>query len=307
MNFVKRGILITSAVLFAWMLGAVRAPGFALERVEIVDDTGGSVLFDRPAARIVSLYAGHTENLIAIGARDKLVAASNGDDPKLLGGLPRLGMKPGLEGIIALKPDAVLTRPMNVRSQEALYSKLASLGVKVLAIDPPSWEEFPAYIELLSRLTGDPDPGRKADDARRLMNVNRPRETRARGAVLITNGRSMATCTPDSWAAHIMEQAGFPSVAADAKPVSNGSVIAVFGAERMLASDKSIDVVLLQRGAMNAMSASDFMADSRFSRMKAVQNGMAFDVDEADISRPSLLRLERNVIENLRKIVTDGR
>jgi iron complex transport system substrate-binding protein len=294
-------------MLFIRGFGFVQVPCFALGPIEIVDDTGKSVLFDRPATRIVSLYAGHTENLIALGARDKLVAASNGDDPELLGGLLRLGVKPGIERIITLKPDVVLTRPMNVRSQEALYGRLASLGVKVLAIDPPSWEEFPVYIGLLSRLTGDPDPERKANDARRLMNVNHSEKNRAQGAVLITNGRSMTTCTPDSWAAHIMERAGFPSVAADVKPMSGGSVIAALGAERLLASDKSIDVVLLQRGAMNTMRASDFMADPRFSKMKAVQNGMAFDVDEADISRPSLLRLEKNVIGNLRKIVTDGR
>jgi iron complex transport system substrate-binding protein len=88
-----------------------------------------------------------------------------------------------------------------------------------------------------------------------------------------------------------MEMAGFSNAATDVKPVSGGSVIAALGAERLLALDKSIDVILLQRGAMNSVSASAFMADSRFTTMRAVRNGMAFDVDEADISRPSLLRL----------------
>ncbi|MDR2780417.1 MAG: hypothetical protein LBB28_04755, partial [Synergistaceae bacterium] len=72
------------------------------------------------------------------------------------------------------------------------------------------------------------------------------------------------------------------------------------------ASDGEIDIVLLQQGAMNTTRAEDFMNDPRFSSMKAVKNGMIFDVPEEDISRPSLLRLKRSV-RNLRELISSRR
>ncbi|MDR3321656.1 MAG: ABC transporter substrate-binding protein [Synergistaceae bacterium] len=304
MHFVKKGILITTLSLFVVGPGIARSHDVA-GFTEVLDDMGTLVSFDGPVLRVVSLYAGHTENLIAIGAGDRLVAASNGDDPEITGALPRLGAKPGVEQIAAMKPDLVLTRPMNVRAQAALYERLRSLGVRVLAMDPPAWDEFPAYIELLSRLVGDENPGLAAAEARRLMNA--PPSGAGSGAVLITNGRNMATCTGDSWAAHIMERAGFSNAARNASPLTGGGVIAAFGAERLLAADNGIDVVLLQQGAMNTVRASDFMNDPRFSGMRAVRAGNVFDISEADISRPSLLRLERGVIGDLGRLAAVGR
>jgi iron complex transport system substrate-binding protein len=288
------------------MAQAPSAEGEQAKYIEAADDTGAVLRLEAPARRIVSLYAGHTENVIAIGARDYLVAASSGDDPKLTGGIPLLGSKPGLEQIMSLKPDLVLTRPMLVRSQEALYERLRGLGVKVLAIDPPTWEEFPGYIELLSRLVGDASPERAALEAKSLLSAGAVRKNAA-GAVLITNGRSMATCASDSWAARMMELAGFRNVASGLARALPGGVIASLGPERLLAADKDIDVVLLQNGAMNAMSAADFMSDPRFSGLRAVREGRVFDVSEADISRPSLLRLKMGVAEDLGKLTNFGR
>jgi iron complex transport system substrate-binding protein len=116
----------------------------------------------------------------------------------------------------------------------------------------------------------------------------------------------MATCTPDSWAAHVLLSAGFRNAAERAKPVSPGSVIASFGAEFVIAANEEIDVILLQQGAMNTVSASDFMKDSRFAGLKAVRNGMVFDVPEADVSRPSLERLGKGVLRSLRERVVAG-
>ena len=78
------------------ILFLVALQGGTAESFEVRDDLGSSVAFDAPAARIVSLYAGHTENLIAIGAKGKLVAVSQADDAKITGSLPRLGIKPGI-------------------------------------------------------------------------------------------------------------------------------------------------------------------------------------------------------------------
>ena len=84
-------------------------------RSPIIDDMGEKVVLDGRASRIISLYAGHTENLIALGVGDSIVAV--GHDAGDLGlSVPVLGPRPGIERIIALKPDVVLTLPMMARA-----------------------------------------------------------------------------------------------------------------------------------------------------------------------------------------------
>ena len=63
-------------------------------------------------ARIVSLYPGHTDNVVALGAGAKLVGISENDNEGLLPGVPRFSMKAGPEALLALRPDLVLTRTL---------------------------------------------------------------------------------------------------------------------------------------------------------------------------------------------------
>ena len=274
------------------------------EGLQITDDMGVTVTLESPARGIVSLYAGHTENLIAIGAKDIIVAVGRTGAGDWGLGVPRLGVKPGIEQVIALSADMVLTRPMLVRSDKAFYDALRSMGVMVLSIDPPSWEKFADYIGMLADITGMGDEPEKAAES--LMRSMPSPGNGGPGAFLVTNGKTMATCTSDSWAAHILEAAGFRNAARDAVALSPGSVIAGYGAERLLASDEDIDVILLQQGAMNTVSAEEFMRDPRFSAMRAVRAGMVFDVSEADVSRPSLMRLRNGAIEELRELAVAG-
>lgn len=268
--------------------------------VRVTYDTGETVVPREGLPRIVSLYAGHTENLIAIGARGAIVAIGHeGEDLGM--SVPVLGIKPGIEQMIALSPDVVLTRPMMANSRVSFYNTLKSMGIRVLSIDPPTWDEFPEYIDTLSRIVGVGD-GPKKEMIETMRESGAVNESRI-AVFLVTNGRTMATCTPDSWAAHIIELAGFSNAASNAVPISKGSVVAGFGAERLMALGDEIDVVLLQQGAMNTTLAEDFMRDPRFATMRAVRNGMVFDVPEADISRPSLLRLANGAVHALRDLV----
>ncbi|MDR1137879.1 MAG: ABC transporter substrate-binding protein [Synergistaceae bacterium] len=270
----------------------------------MTDDMGELVVTDKKSPRIVSLYAGHTENLIAIGARERIVAIGHDGEEWGLS-VPVLGAKPGIEQLAALAPDIVLTRPMMARSQGFFYNALKTFGISVVALDPPEWDDFGRYIELLGFVSGIGDGvGKMASDIMKDV-ASEAGEKGDVGVFLVTNGRTMATCTPDSWAAHVIETAGFRNAARGAVPVSNGSVIASFGAERLLASDGEIDIILLQQGAMNTTRAEDFISDPRFSSLSAVKNGMIFDVPEKDISRPSLLRLKR-AVHALRELVSAG-
>ena len=268
----------------------------------ITDDMGEKIVLDVPVSRIVSLYVGHTENLIALGARGAVIAT--GHETGDLGlSVPVLGQKPGIEQIVALGPDLVLTRPMMARSQEPLYAALRALGIPVMSLDPPTWDEFPAYIETLWKIAGDEAP--KNTDIERMPEPDAG-DRRKLSVFLVTNGRTMATCTEDSWASHIMKSAGFNNAASGAVPLTQGSVVAGFGAERLVALGDEIDVILMQQGAMNTTRAADFKRDPRFASLRAVREGMVFDVAEADISRPSLLRIRSGVVKSLREMVYAG-
>jgi iron complex transport system substrate-binding protein len=269
------------------------------------DDMGEPVVTDKKSPRIVSLYAGHTENLIAIGAREFIVAI--GHDGSEWGlSVPVLGPKPGIEQLAALKPDIVLTRPMMARSQGFFYNALKAFGMRVVALDPPEWDDFGRYMRLLGLVSGVGGEAEKIASEIMSDAASEAGEKEDLGVFLVTNGRTLATCTPDSWAAHVIETAGFRNAAREAVPVSAGSVIAAFGAELLLASNDDIDVILLQQGAMNTTRARDFRDDPRFSSMTAVKRGMIFDVPEEDISRPSLLRLKK-AVRTLRELVSSGR
>ena len=288
-------------LLSLFLLSLAPLPLRFADAIEITADLGRAVVLEHPASRIVSLYAGHTENLTAIGAGGSIVAAGQGAEG-LSPGIPLLGSKPGIEQIASLFPDIVLTRPMMARSQESLYEALDGFGIKVLALDPPEWEKFPDYIALLAQVAGiGGDVKKNAAEAMRADAAPGGEKLRA---FLVTNGRTMATCAPDSWAAHIMELAGLENAARGALPFSEGSVLSAFGAEKLLAAGGEIDVILLQQGAMNTLRAEDFVRDARFASLGAVLGGMVFDVPEADISRPSLLRLQNGAARKLRALVT---
>ena len=98
--------------------------------------------------RVISLYPGHSDNISAMGGN--LVALSENDDDDLLPGLPRISLRSGAERILALRPDVVITRPFAERINPNMYDVLRRSGVKVVSIDPPKWDDFPAYLLTLA-------------------------------------------------------------------------------------------------------------------------------------------------------------
>ena len=105
-------------------------------------------------ARIVSLYPGHTDNVVALGAGAKLVGISENDNEGLLPGVPRFSMKAGPEALLALRPDLVLTRTLADSQNPELKKVLERAGVRVEVIDPPAWEGFEQYLRKIAELAG---------------------------------------------------------------------------------------------------------------------------------------------------------
>ncbi len=241
-------------------------------------------------ARIISLYAGHTWNLEALGAAGMLVGV--GEDSPGLPGVPVVGARDGAEAIAALKPDLVLARPMHRNTRPGFLEQLERLGVTVVCLQPASPEELEPYWLELGRLCGREVAARDmARDFRQgLARLDAqvaaiPRDGRKR-VFFESIHRQFKTVSPGSMAAFVLEHAGGINVAADALPVA-GSNIAHFGLERLVALGDSLDVYLAQRGPMNPVSVEEIVSTPGFSAIGAVRRGQVFLVDEALTSRPT--------------------
>ncbi|WP_156787165.1 ABC transporter substrate-binding protein [Thermanaerovibrio velox] len=276
---------------FVLSLVFLALPAYAA-RLSVVDDMGRRVTLGSPPTRIVSLYPAHTENLLALGLKGRIVGVADGDDRELFKGVPRLPLRPDPESILSLKPDLVLMRSLQLSMQPGLLERLEPF-VPVVVLDPPSFDGLELYVTRLGTITGREREARlKLQGALRTLEDARRRNYKARkGAFLVVNSRDITTCVPGSWPHRLMEAAGLNPAAEDLKPTSKGSAVAQFGPERLLLINQKVDVILVQRGPMNPGGAKEFLEDPRFRPMEAVKRGNVFEVDERAISRPSLIRL----------------
>ncbi|MDR1622709.1 MAG: ABC transporter substrate-binding protein [Synergistaceae bacterium] len=264
---------------------------------------------ERPAPeRIVSLYPGHTDNIVALGAGHRLVAVSRSEDPGLWDSgqsldLPRLPPKVGAEAVLALEPDAVFLRSLVERMNPHLTDTLRQAGVEVHVIDPPSWEGFEEYLACLAEILGTSSEAARqqledtraaiADAAAKASSHGKKSAPRV---FLEATSKELHTCAPGSWAARLIELAGGVNAAANAVPLRKGSALAPWGIERILkAADSGLDVYLVQQGAMNAASLEEVRGRPWFTALALkVQSAPRLAVvPESCLSRPSLLGLAK--------------
>lgn len=247
------------------------------------------------AKRIVSLYPGHTDNIVALGGERQLVAVSKNDDDDMLPRLPRFSAKSGAEEILALKPDLVLTRGLAERQNPQLRSVLERAGVRVVSIEPPRWDEFSSYLRELAALIGS-DPAAaeaKLKNIRGTIASEAAKKSGGKGPVVFVEAtaKELHTCSPDSWAAKLVELAGGRNAAPDARAIRKGSAIAPYGLERILkaAAAGNIDIYLIQQGTMNASDMKTLVSRPWYPAIKKIKTAV---VPEGELSRPSLLGLE---------------
>ena len=241
--------------------------------------------------RVISLYPGHSDNISAMGGN--LVAVSENDDVDFLPELPRVPLRSGAERILALRPDIVVTRPFAERINPNMYDILRRSGVKVISIDPPKWDDFPEYlITLAESLNLNPIDGISRLNSL-LAEIESPSSELHRPRVFLeATSRELHTCAPDSWPARLIALAGGVNIAVDAVPLREGSTIAPYGVERLLKNAASLDVYIIQTGAMNTSTAENFRAREWSGALSHVR---VYEIPEKYISRPSLLGLEKGL------------
>lgn len=244
--------------------------------------------------RVVSLYAAHAENLVAMGAAGLLVGVS---EPLPGVDAPVVGARDGAEAIAALRPDLVLARPMHRVTRPGLLEQLERLGIRVACLQPGSVGELEEYWLELGRLAG-----REAQAREMALGFGRemaalrqkaaaiPEEKRKR-VFFESIHRQMKTISPGSFAAYVLESAGAVNLAADAPPVGETN-IASFGLERVVALGDRMDAYLAQKGPMNPVSAEEIARTPGLSTLKAVREGRVHLIDEALVGRPTPRLLE---------------
>ncbi len=250
----------------------------------------------RAYERIVSLYPGHTDNIVALGGQNRLAGLSQSDDPALLPGLPRFAVKTGAEAILAAKPDLVLLRTFNERQNPSLRGVLERAGVAVICLDPPRWDGFTAYLRTLAPLI-DVDPESAARQFEEICGHIRSEASAARrsgapspSVFVEATAKELHTCAPNSWAARVIELAGGVNAAGSARPVREGGSIAPWGLERVMALlDSGLNVYLIQQGPMNRTTREEFAARPWSGSLGRTR---VATIPENILSRPSLLGLK---------------
>ncbi len=251
------------------------------------------------AKRIVSLYAGHSENILALGFGRLLVAVSEGDDAALFPGVARLPRRADAERILALAPDLVLLRPAVEGLNDGTIATLERSGVSVVLLPTPTWDTMETYLRTLGDMIGATGADRMWREALRELRSAVPSGEKRPIVFLESSARGLKTCSPTSWAAHVIELAGGENAAAAAKPLRADSPLASWGEERLLAlAAGGLDVYLVQAGAMNPVTEGEVRSRPWASALGSARIAM---IGEEEISRPSLLRL-RGGVERLRSI-----
>lgn len=140
--------VLTFTCLFA-------SPAHALQ---VTDDRGVVVNFDKPPQRIVSLLPSLTETVCELGHCARLVGVDRYSNfPESLRALPQLGggLDPSIEAVVALRPDVVL---MATSSRAA--ERLRALGIKVVALEPKTYADVQRVMLKLGQLLGVADAQR---------------------------------------------------------------------------------------------------------------------------------------------------
>ena len=135
----------------------------AEETITIVDSAGRTVELPYPVKSVVALNGNVPEEMIALGAGDKIVGIGLGTKTKvdqgLLPGLEDVAVigdeaEPNYEKIAELDPDVVIQYSSWPPTPEELQAKLDPFGIPVVALDLYMMEVYNDEVELLGRILG---------------------------------------------------------------------------------------------------------------------------------------------------------
>jgi iron complex transport system substrate-binding protein len=145
---------VKAMLAWAWMSGALTAHAAP---ITLVDDRGVTVRLDAAPTRIVTLLPSLTETVCELGACARLVGTDRySNHPASVRGLPKTGGldDANIEMVVSLKPDVVL-----LALSSRVTERLESLGLKVVALEPRTYEDVQRVSGKVAQLLGSGDAG----------------------------------------------------------------------------------------------------------------------------------------------------
>lgn len=261
--------------------------------ISFVDDDGVEIHLAAPARRVISLYSAHTENLYTLGAGEFVIGGhTTCIYPPEAAKTATFDYASDPETVIAAQPDLVLIRPYIRRKAPDFVSALVRAGIPVVSLYPERYEDFRGYIEKLARLVGCEAAAQRElaalEGEIKAIQAKTKTLTERQSVFFEATEVNVRTASVGSMAALAIEIAGGKNVAAGAAPVTAGSSIAAFGAERVLELADQIDVYVSQRGAMNAGGSLEAIRERPgFDTIRAVRDGRVYVLNEKLISSPA--------------------
>jgi iron complex transport system substrate-binding protein len=264
-------ITLALLLLVVWPAGNLHA-------AQIVDDRGNTVALAAPPQRIISLYGGLTEILQALGAANRVVACTRGDE--IIPGIPKIGthLQPNVEMILALKPDLVVQG--GVAKGIPAYKRLEAAQVPVAMFAPHDFPSLFSTITRLGVLTGREKAAaalkqsmeaRLAAVAKRLAGLPRPTVFfEVRQLNLLAAGRGDIVND-------IITRAGGENV------VTSPHKLVLYSLEALIQANPQ--VYIIQKGPMNR-SPDNIYTRPYFQDIRAVKDHRVLVVDESLYSRP---------------------
>jgi cobalamin transport system substrate-binding protein len=249
-----------------------------LHAAQITDDHGATVILAAPPQRIISLYGGLTEILSALGAGNRIVARTQGDETNK--DIPTVGthLQPNVEMILALKPDLVVQGGV-AKGMPAL-KKLEAAHVPVAMFAPYDFTGLFSTITRLGTLTGQTEASAalnrsmqaKLDEvAQRVAGRPKPRVFfEVRELNLLAAGQG-------SLVNDIITRAGGDNL------VTSPQKLTLYSLEALIQANP--DVYIIQKGPMNR-SPDNIYTRPYFKELKAVKSHRVLVVDESLYSRP---------------------
>ncbi|GAB4206472.1 MAG: ABC transporter substrate-binding protein [Tibeticola sp.] len=149
MSALARRLLAILLALLAWPVQAA---------LQITDDAGVTVTFERAPQRIVSLLPSLAETVCALDQCQRLVGVDRYSNwPEAVKALPRVGggLDPNIEQIVALRPDVVL-----MATSSRAGERLRALGIKVVALEPKTHADVQRVMLKIGQLLEVPDAQR---------------------------------------------------------------------------------------------------------------------------------------------------
>jgi iron complex transport system substrate-binding protein len=266
------------AAVWGGVAGAAKA-----DEIRVTDDTGGEVVLERPAKRIIALYGAFNEILAAMGLAERLVGRTKADrlPPSILD-RPSIGthMRPNVELVLSLEPDLIL-QSAGRREAAAVVEQLRRHGRTVAVFQPRRFSELFSVIRKLGQLTGEPAAAaaleRRLED--RLEAVDRRlRGIRHRPRVFFeVRYPNLLGAGETSIVNDIIERSGGTNCLDHPKKMVR------IGMESLIRRDP--EVYVIQEGPMNR-SPSPPAERPHFEVLRAVREGRVLRVDEQVFSRP---------------------